>query len=98
MDLNEFKQAMSSEATEENKRLKEEIKHLKDGYSKEIAKLLEKNHRLLGDCKVLANRCYVNSCGGELCYMCGLGEFECSHAKSFDEKIAYARKLEESLK
>lgn len=51
MDLNEFRNKMSSDATEENKRLKAELSKLKKQYREKVSSLEEENANLKDDCR-----------------------------------------------
>lgn len=80
MDLNEFRNKMSSDATEENKRLKAELSKLKKQYSEKVGSLEEENANLKEDCRALSNRCWVLM-GGHLCANCFFrSSFVCEHA------------------
>ncbi len=92
MNLDELRQAMASDATKENERLKSEINLLREQLrdSKSDYEVLERftNH----DCQVLTNRCWVLT-RGTMCCFCSLDAFECPHAWSDEEIIKAAKKL-----
>lgn len=87
MDLNEFRNKMSSDATEENKRLKAELSKLKKQYQEKVGSLEEKNANLMDNCRVLSNRCWTLT-GGIMCWSCSLsGSFVCKHAPTLEEQV-----------
>lgn len=96
MNLEELRQAMASDATEENKKLKKEVKELKEKLRKEYASHKIDNEEYQRDCYGLANRCYLFS-KGDLCAFCELGKYHCSHALSDMEKIQRAKELMKQL-
>ena len=76
MNLDELRQAMASDATKENERLKHKVSILREQLYDS-----EKNYEvLIGDCLALANRCWVMS-RGTICWSCALSVFECPHAR-----------------
>lgn len=101
MDLNEFKEAMSSDAVKENERLKKELQELKEQHSKEIKDLSEKLKGYQDDCRALSNRCWAMTgfaSGTDfMCYHCELHKYNCPHAKTIDEKINYAKEMMEEM-
>lgn len=92
MNLDEFRQAMASDATVENKNLKCEIEDLKKKLKKEREDHTYDKESLLNDCRCLANRCFVLT-QGTMCIFCELSSYHCSHAISFDDKIHVIEKL-----
>lgn len=96
MNLDELRQAMASDATKENERLKREVnllrKQLRD--SKSDYSALKKF--LIHDCQALANRCRALT-GGTMCCFCELDAFKCPHAMNYKQKIEAAKKLREEL-
>lgn len=97
MDLNEFRKKMSSDATEENKRLKAELSKLKKQYKEEITSLEEENASLKDDCRALSNRCWVFTRGG-LCVGCRLrSSFVCKHALTLEEQVMIGAALRREL-
>lgn len=93
MDLNEFRNKMSSDATEENKRLKVELSKLKKQYQETVGSLEEENANLKKDCRVLSNRCWVLT-GGCLCANCFFhSNFVCKHAPTLEEQVKIAAAL-----
>ena len=75
MNLQEFKEALASDATIENEKLKKELKKLRRDFSEKEKKLNEQVSLLTEDCEALAHRCWTMSgipSGGSLCYFCSL--------------------------
>ena len=70
MNLEEFKKALSSDATEENKQLKKQLSELQ----KEYGSLKE-------SCQGLCNRCFALT-KGVTCQFCML-DYPCPHMPSF---------------
>ena len=70
MNLEEFKKALSSDATEENKQLNKQLSVLQ----KEYVSLKE-------SCQVLCNRCFALT-KGVTCQFCML-DYPCPHMPSF---------------
>ena len=92
MNLNELREAMSSDATKENERLKRDLESLKKRYHKDTEHLRNCCNAQLEDMKGLANRCWVLS-RGELCVFCDLNTYKCPHSMNFDDKLREAKKL-----
>lgn len=80
MSLEEFRNALSSDATVENENLKSELDKLKRGSSDEIEKLYNDLEQYKEWHKQLCNRCFVQT-HGVLCISC---EIECEHAYTYD--------------
>lgn len=81
MNLYEFKEALESDATKENKDLKKQIEQL----TAEKESLIIKIKNLEKDGLALTNRCWViigHPSHGALCYNCSLREIKCEHAIS----------------
>lgn len=98
MDLNEFRNKMSSDATEENKRLKAELTRLKKQYQEKVGSLEEENANLMDDCQKLSNRCWVLM-GGFLCANCFFrSSFVCKHAPTTLEEMAKMAKMGAALR
>ena len=94
MNLAEFKQALSSDATVENEKLKEQLKALQKQYQSETKSLNDIIEQLNSDCSALCNRCWAltgMTTGGAMCYHCELHQYSCPHSKSFDDKVRYAK-------
>ena len=92
MNLDKLRQAMASDATKENERLKREVNLLREQLrdSKSDYEVLEKF--LIHDCQALANRCWALTLG-TMCCFCELDAFKCSHTINDEEKIEIAKKL-----
>lgn len=92
MNLDELRQAMASDATKENERLKSEVnllrEHLRD--SKNDYAALKK--LLTHDCQALANRCWALTFGSMCCF-CELNTFKCPHAMNYKQKLEAAKEL-----
>ena len=96
MNLNDFRQALESDATKENEKLKEELSKLREQYATMVKESNEVRARLLDDCRALANRCYALTGfqkGDFMCFSCELHEYHCPHEKPLDEKIVFAKML-----
>lgn len=97
MDLNEFRNKMSSDATEKNKRLKAELSKLKKQYREKVDSLEEENVNLKEDCRVLSNRCWTLT-GGIMCWSCSLsGSFVCKHAPTLEEQVKIGAALRREM-
>ena len=77
MSLDEFKNALASDATIENEKLKEELKSSKDKADEKIKDLENELAEYKEWCRQLSNRCYAQT-GGALCMSCGI--HCCDHA------------------
>ena len=58
MNLEEFRKALSSDATEENAQLKRQLSDLQTEYHEKLSKLENENDSLKESCRVLCNRCF----------------------------------------
>lgn len=96
MNLEEFRKALSSDATEENVQLKERLSDLQAEYHEKISKLENENDSLKESCRVLCNRCFALT-RGTTCLFCGL-DYPCPHMPTFEEQITMARKLRKEVK
>lgn len=85
MNLNEFREAMASDATKENEELKQEIQSLKKKYQGDTEYLHSCCNAQLENLKALANRCWVLT-RGTMCCFCRLDAFKCPHSMSFVDK------------
>lgn len=94
MNLNEFREAMASDATKENEELKREIASLKEKYHKDTVHLRSCCGAQLEDLKALANRCWALT-HGTMCCFCGLNVFKCPHSMSFVDKLREVRTIGE---
>lgn len=59
MNLEEFRKALSSDATEENTQLKRQLSDLQTEYHEKLSKLKNENDSLKESCRVLCNRCFT---------------------------------------
>ena len=101
MNLSEFRQALESDATKENEKLKKELSELREQYTAMVKENNETRMRLLNDCDALAERCYALTGfqkGDFMCFHCELHGYHCKHEKTLDEKIAFAKKLKGKFK
>lgn len=57
--LEEFRKALSSDATEENAQLKRQLSDLQTEYHEKLSKLENENDSLKESCRVLCNRCFT---------------------------------------
>lgn len=71
MNLEEFRKALSSDATEENAQLKRQLSDLQTEYHEKLSKLENENDSLKESCRVLCNRCFTLT-RGVTCLFCGL--------------------------
>ena len=94
MNLDELRQAMASDATIENERLKNEIKLLREQLQDTKSEYEEFKKYMTNDCRVLANRCWTLT-GGTMCCFCRLDEFKCPHSMNYEQKIKTAKKIME---
>lgn len=69
MSLEEFKAALSSDATVENEKLKAELNELKEKSEAEITELREEIKQYKQWCRQLGERCFVQT-GGVMCVSC----------------------------
>ena len=94
MNLDEFRNAMASDAAKENEQLKHEVSVLRDqlrdsrNYCEELRQLMN------NDCRLLANRCWVLT-RGSTCGFCNLSMFDCPHGWSNDQIVEAAKKMRE---
>ena len=72
MNLDEFRMALSSDATIENEELKSELKDLREETEREIIELKNKNEKYEQWSKQLGRRSFVHT-GGAMCMSCGIG-------------------------
>lgn len=94
MNLNELRDAMSSEATKENAELKKKLTASEMEHKSQIRKLEEELKVLSEDCKALTNRCFVLT-RGSMCMFCELHGYRCDRAMSYSEKIEATKNLME---
>ena len=97
MNLQEFKEALASDATIENEKLKKELKKLRREFSEKEKKLNEQVSLLTEDCEALTQRCWAMGgipSGSSLCYFCSLRSYHCEHEIDLDQKIKFAKEME----
>ena len=94
MNLDELRQAMASDATKENERLKREVNLLREQLRDSKSDYSALKKFLVRDCSALANRCWVLT-GGTMCCFCEFDAFKCPHAMNYKQKIEAAKKLRE---
>ena len=95
MNLEEFKKALSSDATEENKQLKKQLSDLQEEYSKKLSNLKSENDFLKESCRALCNRCFALT-KGVTCQFCVL-DYPCPHMPSFQERVKRVSKLRKEV-
>lgn len=91
MNIEEFRQALSSDATEENVRLKKQLLDLQTEYHKELLNLKDENELLKEDCRALCERCYTLT-KRDICQICAIN-YPCPHMPSDDEIVSFVREL-----
>lgn len=95
MNLEEFRKALSSDATEENAQLKRQLSDLQAEYHEKLSKLENENDSLKESCRVLCNRCFTLT-RGVTCLFCGL-DYPCPHMPGLEEQVAMAHKLRKEI-
>lgn len=95
MNLEEFRKALSSDATEENAQLKRQLSDLQTEYHEKLSKLENENDSLKESCRVLCNRCFTLT-RGVTCLFCGL-YYPCPHMPRLEEHVAMAHKLRKEI-
>lgn len=94
MNLDELRQAMASDATVENERLKRDLADVEKRYREMSEGYMARIQKLNSDCRALANRCFALT-HGAMCAFCELSDYHCKHTMSIDDKIKAAKKLME---
>ena len=94
MNLDELRQAMASDATVENERLKRDLADVNKRYREMSEEYTDRIQKLNSDCRALANRCFALT-QGTMCVFCELYDYKCPHGLSIDDKIKAAKKLME---
>ena len=97
MNLDELRQAMASDATVENERLKRDLADVEKGYREMSEEYTDRIQRLNSDCRALANRCFALT-RGTICIACQLDDYQCPHGLSIVDKIKAAKKLMEETR
>lgn len=95
INLEEFRKALSSDATEENAQLKRQLSDLQTEYHEKLSKLENENDSLKESCRVLCNRCFTLT-RGVTCLFCGL-YYPCPHMPRLEEQVAMAHKLRKEI-
>lgn len=96
MNLNELREAMTTEATKENASLKEANTRLNQMVENLRRNYADDTNALKADCYALSNRCFVLT-HGVMCCFCELELYKCPHALTDTEKIKLGKKwMEES--
>lgn len=90
MDLSQFKEALSSEATVENENLKKELETLKEESSEKIKDLEEELEYVKKQRAHLSNRCYVLT-KGMMCLNCNISYPDCKYALTYEDEEAIGR-------
>lgn len=96
MNLEEFRKALSSNATEENVKLKEQLQNLQHSSHDVISKLESENEVLKENCRALCNRCFALT-RGITCLYCGLN-YPCPHRPSFEDQVAMIKEMRKGEK
>lgn len=97
MNLDELRQAMASDATVENERLKRDLADVEKRYREISEEYTDRIQRLNSDCRALANRCFTLT-HGAMCVFCELSNYHCPHGLSIDYKVKAAKKLMEETR
>ena len=97
MNLDELRQAMASDATVENERLKRDLADIDKRYREMSEEYTDRIQRLNSDCRALANRCFTLT-HGAMCVFCELSDYQCPHGLSIDYKVKAAKKLMEETR
>ena len=97
MNLDELRQAMASDATVENERLKRDLADIDKRYREMSEEYTDRIQRLNSDCRALANRCFTLT-HGAMCVFCELSDYQCPRGLSIDYKVKAAKKLMEETR
>lgn len=95
MNLEEFRKALSSDATEENAQLKRQLSDIQTECHEKLSKLENENVSLKESCRVLCNRCFTLT-RGVTCLFCGL-DYPCPHMPGLEEQVAMAHKMRKEI-
>lgn len=82
MSMEEYREALSSEARIENEQLKKELSKLKERYLNEVQDLKNENTQLQSTVNALYNRCFVMT-KGTLCAFCHFDD--CEYTPTIDD-------------
>ena len=94
MNLDELRQAMASDATVENERLKRDLADVEKRYREMSEEYTDRIQKLNNDCRALSNRCFTLT-HGAMCVFCELSDYHCKHTMSIDDRIKATKKLME---
>ena len=94
MNLDELRQAMASDATVENERLKRDLADVEKRYREMSEGYTDRIQKLNSDCRALSNRCFTLT-HGAMCVFCELSDYHCPHGLSIGNKVKAAKKLME---
>lgn len=94
MNLDELRQAMASDATVENERLKRDLADVEKRYREMSEGYTDRIQKLNSDCRALANRCFALT-HGAMCVFCELSDYHCKHTMSINDKVKTVKKLME---
>lgn len=92
MNIDELRKAISSEATEDNEKLKAENQRLREQFHNLNNDYAADMKYLIADCEALSNRCFALT-KGVTCVFCELNSFKCKHAMNFDQKVKAAKNM-----
>ena len=90
MNLSEFREALSSEATIENENLKQELESLKKSSSEKIKDLEEELEEVKKHRTFLSNRCYALT-KGSMCHYCDISYPDCKYAVTWEDEEAMSK-------
>lgn len=96
MEFEQWKKALESNATIENKKLIERVKELEEENDKLKGEKSELLRDYQADMKALTNRCFVSN-RGRLCVFCKLRTKQCEHFLNDYERMKRLKKFEKEL-
>ena len=96
MEFEQWKKALESDATIENKKLIERVKELEEENDKLKGEKSELLRDYQADMKALTNRCFVSN-RGRLCVFCELRTEQCEHFLNDYERMKRLKKFEKEL-
>ena len=92
MNLDELRQAMASDATKENERLRSEVNSLCEQLHDSKNDYAALKRFMIHDCLALAHRCWALTLGSMCCF-CEFDAFKCPHAMNHKQKLEAAKEL-----
>lgn len=95
MNLEEFRKALSSDATEENTQLKRQLSDLQTEYHEKLSKLENENDSLKESCRVYAIDALLLR--EVLLVYFVVSITPCSHMPRLEEQVAMAHKLRKEI-